>query len=540
MTIRYDAVQIDERSKVKVSPILQSLTTINESFVNQGISVLAEGCSEVMGNAHYFQDYISKLSEGLDADTAKQFEVLAENARKEVLVESTISGITPVTAYSFPLLRVSYPKTCVREGLPVEPVTMPKFTVSWNRPHAVDPVTGTKYFLPKALRTTEGFQLFSLPRLTENVALTANSNIGYDLLTGLVGASHIPNGDEIDPKFRIKQVSVVVPNLGAGTTTVAVDTDIKLDTGTNVLEGEVTAVAGAVTSKVRIFGKVDRENCTADFIAVHISTTGADAAEVATVSSIKIEGFLSSENNARATQIGFTVVQDPTVIGTGHPIESPINIQQMTDTMAMYNIDTTVQHLETMAKTLAQLTDLEGVHFLQENFSRLPTTMQTALTDTFDLTPPANYNQGPTAWREEMKLQIDLLITKLMDETNITSGSAVIFGNPYDIQNLHNVRWMYSESEANGVNIDYRLGTYTSGVTTYRVLSSFNFPKGRLYLVFLPNAQDQKSVVYYPYSYHVVRGQASTTSNLAAIQMIKRHIFKEYTPMIAKLNLTRS
>lgn len=540
MTIRYDAVQIDERSKVKVSPVLDSLININESFKTQGISVLAEGCTEVMSNAHYFQDYMAKLTEGLDVNCAKEFEVLAENARKELLVESTISGITPVTAYSFPLLRVSYPKTCVREGMPTEPVTMPKFTVTWNRPHAVDPVTGAKHYLPKALRTNDGYNLFSLPRLTEVVALTANVNIGYDLLTGLVGASHIPNGDEIDPKFRIKQVTVVVPNLGAGTTSVNVDTDIKLDTGTNVLEGEVIAVAGGVTSKVRIFGKVDRENCEADFIAVHISTTGADAAEVATVSSIKIEGFLSSENNARATQIGFTTVQDPTVIGTGHPIESPINIQQMTDTMAMYNIDTTVQHLETMAKTLAQITDIEGVKFLQDSFTRLPSAMQTELVDTFDLTPPANYNQGPTAWREEMKLKIDLLVTKMMDETNITSGSAVIFGNPYDIQNLHNVRWMYSESEANGVNIDYRLGVYTSGVTTYRVLSSFNFPKGSFYLVFMPNAQDQKSVVYYPYSYHVVRGQASTSSSLAAIQMIKRHIFKEYTPMIAKLNLTRT
>lgn len=542
MTIRYDAVQTDKRSTAKISPALQNLVAINESFQKQGISVLAEGHVEIASNAHFFQDYMSKLTEGMDSVLAEEFEILAENARKEILAESTISGITPVTAYSFPLLRSAYPKTCVREGLPTEPVTMPRFTVSWNRPHVIDTATGIKQYLPKALRTTEGFNLFSLPKLVESVTLSGNARIGYDLLTGMVGASHIPNGDEIDPQFRIKEVTVSVPNLGAGVTAVVVPVDFRLDTGTNLVDGLITATSGTgVTSVLRLFGKVDREFCTADFVVAHISTTGADAAEEGSVTSIKIEGFLSSENNARATQIGFTVTQDATVIGTGQPIESPINIQQMTDTMAMYNIDTTVQHLEIMSKTLAQIVDIEGINFLIGNFTRLPGSQQTALTDTFDLTPPANYNQGPTAWRDEMKLKIDLLIIKMMDDTNITSGQVVIFGNPYDVQNLHNVRWMYTDQETpNGVNIDYKLGTYTSGVTTYKVMSSFNFPKGALFFVFLPDTQDQKTVVYYPYSYHVIRGQNSTTANLAAIQMIKRQAFKEYTPMIAKLVLTQS
>jgi hypothetical protein len=540
MAIFYDASVRDTKNSTRRSPILDSLRNINESFQQQGVNVLNEGFADVATNSHYFSDYIQQLSEHLDERTAAEFEVLAENTRKVILTESTISGVSPVTALSLPILRVSYPKTSVREGLPTEPVTQPKFTVKWMRPYVIDSNNGgEKLYLPKTLRTTQGRNLFNLPQLTEAVNLTSNSIFGYDLLTGIVGAQAYPNMDMIDPVFRIKGVTVVIGD-GTVSTSVAKDVDFKLDTLTNVAEGLVTAattVAPIRTATVRVFAKVDREKCTMDVIGAVVSTTGAGT--VAEIDAIAIEGYLSSEMNNRATQIGFETTDDPTTIGTGHPIESPINIQQMTDAMAMYNIDTTVRHLEIMSSTLAQVTDLQGVNFLKGQFAKIGTALQATLTETFDVTPPANYALGNTAWREELKIKIDRLITKMMNETNYYNGTVVIFGNPIDTQVINNVRWTYSESESpNGVNIDYRLGVYTSGVTTFKVLSSFNWPQGDLYAVFLPSEEDQKTVTYYPYSYHVLRGAASPNAvNLPSIQMIKRYTFREYTPMIGKIVL---
>lgn len=543
MSIRYDAVQEDNRRNVRLSPALARLTSINESFQSQGLNILNEGFSEVATNSHFYADYIQQLSEGLDEVAAEQFEVLAENSRREILAESTIGGITPITALSLPMLRVAFAKTAVREGLPTEPVTQPKFTVSWMKPYimVIDPVTSaqTKVYLPKAMKSHTA--QFGLPKLNAStVALTNGQAVNVDLLSGNPGASASVSSDEIDVNFKVVNVTVSVGTGVATASTVVVPVNFRLDTTSNVIDGTVvaTVLVGGATATMRLFAKVDRVKCTMDVVSVQLSKGNATFQD-SVVTGIEFVGFLSSEMNNRSTQVGFDITQDPTVIGTGQPIESPINIQQMTDAMAMYNVDSTVRHLEIMSTTLAQFTDLTGVAFLEDAFNNLPATTKATLSETFNIAPPANYALGNTAWREEIKLKIDKLVIKMMNETNYTSGSAVIFGNPLDVQVLNNVRWTYTaDDQPNGANIDYRVGVYTSGVTTYKVLSSFNFNAGDLYMVFLPNVPDQKTCVYYPYSFNVIRGsQSPSTPNLPSIQMIKRQVFREYTPMIAKLKI---
>jgi len=66
----------------------------------------------------------------------------------------------------------------------------------------------------------------------------------------------------------------------------------------------------------------------------------------------------------------------------------------MTDTMAMYNIDSTVRTLEIMSTALAQSTDLEGISFLNQRFQ-----LGLKFNTTFNVQPPANYMLGNTAWR---------------------------------------------------------------------------------------------------------------------------------------------
>lgn len=519
MAISYDTIH-QSTVGVRVSPVLTELSRINESFQAEGINVLNEGFSEVATNSHYFQDYVSKLSEGLDPQTAAEFGIMAGNSRTQILQESSISGISPVTALSLPMLRVAYPKTAIREGFPTEPVMQPKFKVTWLKPFVIDSADNSKTYLPAGLKTKRAlFGLKALQTAAINVGATGVS--AFDLLTPVGGNSTL--GDQIDPNFRIVEVTFTALDAGGlNGVNKTVACNLPLDTNINVVEGTVTAAHTDTTvNTARVFAKLDRAKGTIDIVGLG-----------RTVVSVKVQGYISSESNNRATQVGFDITSDETVIGTGQPIESPINIQQMTDTMAMYNIDTTVRTLEIMSTALAQSVDLEGVDFLQKQWQ-----LGAQLMTTFDVTPPVGFTLGNTAWREELKIKIDNLTTRLMQSTNFTSGQVVIFGNLLDTQILSNIRWMYAgEEQPNGVNAEYKVGTYTSGVGTYKVLSSFNFDQGTMWVGFIPSAPDQVTLKYYPYSFNVIRGSASpNTPNVPSVQLLKRHSFREYTQMVGKI-----
>jgi hypothetical protein len=521
MAISYDTIH-QSVAGTRVSSALEGLQSINESFQHEGINVLNEGFTEVATNAHYFEDYVTKLSEGMDPVIAAQFKALAANSRTQILQESSISGINPITALSLPMLRVAFPKTAIREGIPTEPVLQPKFKVTWMKPYLIDSANNQKVYMPLGLKTKKS--LFKLKALQETaIAVGATGASNVDLLTPVGGNSAL--GDEIDPNFRITEVTFkALDAAGLNPVNKTVDCDMMLDTNIDVVEGSVSAAHTDTTvNSVRVFAKLDRRSGLMDVVGL-----GRE------VVSIKVQGYISSESNNRSTQIGFDITAEEIVIGTGAPIESPINIQQMTDTMAMYNIDSTVRTLEIMSTALAQSTDLEGVDFIAKRWN-----LGLKLETSFDVVPPANFMLGNTSWREEMKIKIDNLVTRLMQSTNITSGQVIIFANPLDSQVLHNVRWTYSgDEQVNGVNIEYRVGTYTSGVTSYKILSSFNFDQGEMYVCFIPNAPDQATIKYYPYSFNVVRGTAAANHPYTpAVMMLKRHMFKEFTSQIGKLKI---
>lgn len=520
MAITYESTQ--KTRAVQVSNSLENFRSINESFASEGINILGEGISDVFAGEHQFEDYISKLSEDLEPETADSFRQLANNVRLNTLQESTLSNINPITALSLPMLRTAWPKTAVREGIPTDPVLQPKFKVTWWKPYMLDENL-EKIYLPAAIKQKRS--LFKLKSLSSEPILVGREGaFEFDLLTP-VGANW-QLGDEIDPVFSICGVTAIALDAnGANGESKLLSVKFPLDTNINVIEGSGTVKHSDGTESVyRVFAKLNRRKGLIDIASV-------GSAEVV---SVLVDGFLSSEKNLRATQVGFDITAEETTIGTGHPIESPINMQQMTDTMAMYNIDSTVRTLEIMSTAMAQSVDLEGIDFIQRCWE-LSNKQETS----FSVIPPSNFTLGNTAWREELKIKIDNLVTRMMQTTNITSGQVVIFGNLLDTQILSNIRWLNTlDDQPNGVNVEYKVGSYSSGICHYKVLSSFNFEAGALWVVYLPSSPDHATVKYYPYSFNVIRGTASPNNpNVPAVQMMKRHIFKEYISMMGKINI---
>lgn len=501
------------------SGALDNIKTLVESFEADGVSVLSEGVQDVLHNRVSFAEYTEKLLEGVNESELPAMQQLVENTRLTMLSESMISGSNPITALSLPMLRIGWPKMAVREGLPTEPVEQPKFKVTTHRQYIRMP-DGTKRFLPEALVGANAIE-FGLPKLQETaIAATSGAIVAHDLLSA--AGKNQEMGDEIDPRFSVSQVVVVLD-----TNPETFDVNFELDTNINVVSGQVTGVGGKTAI---IMAKVNRETGLLDATAI-----GGE------LKSIKIVGFVTSEANNSATQVGFDIDAIECVIGTAQPIEAPINIQHMTDLMHMYQIDATLSNIEIMSTTLAHLTDREGVNFIDSTYQREAVQK---INESFDVVAPANYALGDADWREQIKLKLDRIVTRLQTGSNIYSGHAVVFCHPLDAQIISNVKWVYSASEqVNDVAVDYKVGNYTSGITSYMVLQSPYFSQGKMRVVYVPADAQHKSLVYYPYSFSTIRGSASSSANavnVPAIQMIKRHLFKSFTPLVAMLNIVNN
>lgn len=515
--ISYDA-PMKSRGQAFQSQALGNYKAIVEQYQAEGHNIISEGVQDILNNRLAFGEYLERLTEGCDEGMKQDLMMLAENTRLAMLQESSISGANPISALSLPMLRVGYPKLAIREGLPTEPVEQPKFKITTKRPYIRDE-NGNKQYLPAAL-TSQQDQL-GLPQLETGSIAAANGSISnYDLLAPISKSAAL--GDEIDARFSVVEV-VVTKTVGGTVVTKAVE--FKLDTNNNVVSGTFLAEAGVTAT---FLGSVNREKglLTATVIAAGYTLT-----------SVKIVGFVSSEANNSATQVGFDIDGVECVVGTAQPIESPINIQHMTDVMHMYQVDATLSHLETMTTVLAHATDIEGLNFIKATYQR----RGTAIAESFDVTPPANFANGDAAWREQIKLKIDRLVTRLQMESNIYSGHAVVFCNPLDAQVIGNVKWVYAATEqVSDVAVDYKVGNYISAVSSYTVLQSPYFAQGEIFVVYVPSDAEHKTLVYFPYSFNTVRGAASPNSNsvnVPTIQMIKRHLFQAFTPMVAKLTV---
>lgn len=498
------------------SNALNTYKQLHEDLNGEGVNILSEGVNDVLSNKVAFAEFSEGLAASMDEDEMANFGVLVENTRVQMLNESMISGSNPITALSLPMLRVGYPKIAVREGIPTEAVEQPKFKVTTKRPF-VRGNDGSKRYLPEAL--VDGTADHTLPQLElTSLAATAGIIDKYDLLTPIAKNSEM--GDEIDPLFNLTEVVLDVDGAGTEET---FEIRAALDTNNNTISTQVTTAAG---DSVTILGTVNREKGLLSAAAIG-----------ATLVSVKVQGFVSSEANNSATQIGTDIEAIECVIGTAQPIESPINIQHMTDMLNMYNVDSTLSNIETMTTFLAHHTDKEGVAFIDNTFNRL----SKKITESFDVKPPANYTNGDTAWREELKMKIDRVVSRLQTSANIYSGHTVLFCHPLDAQVISNVKWVYSGVEqVNDVKVDYKVGQYVSGTTTYVILQSPYFSQGNIRTIFIPSDTQHKTLTYYPYSFTTVRGTASSNSNSAnvpVIQMIKRHLFKAFTPLVAKIEI---
>ena len=173
-------------------------------FAESNIQMVS-GFNEILGEQALFTEYVSRLSEGLNADEAEALEQLLENSRYILLKESTVSQVTPIVGLSMPIVRKMWVKTALKNAIPTEVAKKPAFTIAWIEPYVRD-ANGKKTALPQAGEDSKSFLNLKdvpMPGTKGTAGYGLKVNMTHNLIA-LAQAKHgVEKRDALDPIAHI-------------------------------------------------------------------------------------------------------------------------------------------------------------------------------------------------------------------------------------------------------------------------------------------------------------------------------------------------
>lgn len=517
------------------------LNESNDLFASQGISILGAGYSEIATNPALLESYIESLCQGVSADHAAQMANLMVNSNRQILQESSITGISPIASLSMPVIRKLWPKFVLKDALKQEEVKTPRFVVTYTKPYLfnADAEGGeNRVYLPRGMKVNNLLQNeVKKTTCVRNLTLTAAAPVAnLDLTTA--GEAEGDKGVckvETSSAIKVQPIdNIVIRDIAVGDAVVVKKTQ-SMDVSNSIFvnAGDVQVVARIVDAKA---GKV--------FV-------GAMGVGAETTVTLTLEAAVSTEYNETGWSVGFDIGRMDINIPTGEHFNAPLPIEAINDMMALYNIDGTKETVELMTNVISQKLDLEVLEFLSDAYFDQPdyyparddyaVELNAAdFTYTFDVKPAPGFAGGPKAWREELRPMIDHLAQKIRNNTYYRTGMFNIVCNPIDGQLISNVDWSFRGGQGatmDGVDVDYSVGTYT-GAFTYRIIASPMVPEGEMFVLFIPSEDNQMSFKYYPYSFNIEHGYIDNNrSRTPSIMMTKRCALKCFTPAIGNINI---
>jgi hypothetical protein len=488
-----------------------ALERTNERFHSRGVNLFGNGHEDVLNESAYFAEYTHDLLEGLSEDDAETLGIVMQNSRLQLLTES-LSGTTPISSLSLPMLRKAYPRMVIPNTIPTQAAETPKFTTPYIRPYIMAK-DGTKRFLPE-LFYAQDEEYAGRPKLFNDffpVGATKNLMTTVGITTA--------NGDSVDVDVMVQAVKMKVKNsAGAAEETVTVDkVNIKMDSRTNLISGVVS-------------GKHSTGYVTKDTVFVVIDRITGDATPTSLqglVTEVKVEAYVSSEYNNSNEQVGYDITTKETNIPTGGHISAPMSSEYLTDQLKMFNVDGIAKVVDIMSTVLGTRVDTEGLTFLDS------TKVAGQWERQFDMYPPNTFAGVPSDWRREIRPVIDNIAQEMINAMQVGSyGYFVLVGNPIDTMILPDVDWVFDHtaSEQAGVRVDYSVGE-ARGVYRYIIVSSERILPGKLRIVWIPMEEDAKTYMFYPYSFTMSKGEGNLnvrTPNVPAIVAHRRYVFENF------------
>jgi hypothetical protein len=503
-----------------------------DTFKSMQLSILGNGFGEVENDPELFHTYVESLTQGASADDAAVMSQLMANTNKQQLLAESVSGITPIASMSMPVIRKLWPRFALKNAIKTQVADSPYLTVSYLKPYFEDK-DGNRVELPKGLIGAAGQNTLGNATVADaNQALKDYTEATFDETKIGLGAKLLTGSD-----------GKAVTNLDRGTKLYSIgvgDTAIDKTVVLNKILGTDGSSVVTVTSKDGT--KTYKLAVNVDFAKglVDMGWIGTAPAKCRIVFRV----HQSTEFNDSGYSLMFETKRINIAIPTGTHLNAPITIEQLQDMQALYKIDQTAEVIDTMTNVFATKVDQDVLDFLENEFLNQPSVDEfdstvykaTNFSFTFDCIPAAGFAGSPKLWREELKPLIDHVAQLIKQASYFQIGTFSIVGNPIDTALISNVNWEFRGGQGqtvDGVSVDYELGTYVGNGSNFKIISSPLVPQGGLYLVFLPDAEDQMTYKYYPYTFSTERGYRDPNHPyVPSIMMTKRHAFQAFTPAI--------
>lgn len=464
--------------------------------VNQTCHVNPLGAAEdLYGDNTAFNRYVEKLTEGFNATDADNIKKILMNNRMQVLQESSLGGIPPITALNAPTLVKTWAKSGLKNVIPTQVVDKPCFSVITNFPYMLDS-KGKKVYLPEGLEEEGTKAVGNKERV---VIKLETSDMGKKIdLTKKADRLAV---EEID-SARIVKIGEDAKNIPMS------------------LERKWFVEL----SENNVLGNIDLEGRTAIFVQ-----TGSAVA-------IELEVGISSANHTRSTEISFEVKKRDFEIPTGEHFEANLPLEFINDMYALYKIDAASTVTETMSNVINQKLEQELDGFIDQALAEREATFK----KTFNVHPHANFAIQHKEWVENLKRVIDYLANLLKNKSYFYNGYFVIYGNPVDVALLPNVSWTFNSASdnVNGINANYSIGAM-SGSNKYVIVSSDLVKMGKLKMIMVPTVDDYKTFMYYPYTFNIVNNylNAQGKKTMPNLMMTKRHITGRFMNLSAEITI---
>lgn len=517
----------------------ETLSETYDLFKSQGLSIIGRGYDEISTSPELFEQYVDTLTEGVTSAGAKaDIAQLMANANSDMLAES-FSGIQPVASLAGPMIRKLWPMFALKNAVKTKVAQVPALVIPYLKPYFEDKAGARHYVLGGVV---DGYAAadddLSGNYVTKDITIT--NGVGTLALKGTT--SDLRN-EPLDADFTLVSVKA---GKAAGTDAATNPEVAAADLLVNAKLGIERVIVKDITvgkATATILIRVDLEKGVV--LATCVGTSDAAVGAI-TVSSVKVRAHYSTEYNDYATSWGLESARESIQIGSGEHMVAPLTTEMIKDWNALYQIDGTKEILNVMTNAFAYQVDSKILRFLKESFVNQPGSGEFAgypgaadYVAVFDVMPAPGFAGGPKMWREELKLVIDHLAARIINNTHLGNGTFNIIGNPLDIQLITNVSWAFrgGQGTVDGVNVSYSLGTY-SGAYTYKIVQTEIVKQGAIYIDFLPEDDQQMTYNYWAYSFSTEVGYRDPNHpNVPAVMMTKRDALHTFMPAIAVVKI---
>lgn len=501
---------------------------INESYK---LSTIGNEFSAIATDDAVFEDYKDQLLEGFDTEEQVAISEMLDNTREEILMESSMGPIQPYASLSMPILVKLWARLALTEALPTQVANKPNFTVPVLTPYVVD-ADGNRHALPESINTTPE-TLVGLVPLKPEVKLEGGRVDAHDLFEGLKEGKEVRKGiDRVDRKFSIIEAkwSDSFDNRTQAAGFVELGSQVIKMEGNDSLMGEVkypTNAEGEVAVDT-ILGKVNVSDGT-------ITLTSASGK----LEEVKIKGYVASEQHTSATNVELGLDRKDIVIDTAQHIEATIPLEVIQDMKATYDIDGVARLSETMSQLTSQKVDLDIIEFLDKEYKETDAKYHFS----FDVYPHSDYSAHPKDWLDGLREVIDHTAQSMKNDYKLYDVQFVIIGNPLDVRLIPNVDWTFNggttDAYSNGIKINYSLGA-ASGTANYRIIGSDLVRQGELTIIAVPQQDNYKTFMFYPYTFNVVNGGGylnTRNPNVPNMMMTRRYTVESFVPIIGRITI---